>query len=1245
MVYRTGTKEFMDLATNVMSLPTAEEQDAYLDAMKVNKEEFYKTYDTEFFPKVKEKLAGYEGEIVDADSARDFVNTFEDDFKTGSWGGRIVGRILGDLGQGVVNVGDMVIDALPGGEEFTDKVAQKVDKYVDEYIPEYIRQTAAETFDPFHGYGVQSMLEEGGAGVVSFLIPAGALAKGITYSGKIAMATNTAQKITPTVVKTANALKKKALSGLDPKHAAIATKLGKTAAAGTAASVPFIATGTPFSGDIRRNAYEAGIDVDNKTDNELLTELYKENIMWDAAIGLGLGAAVGIGKGTVKAGQQLVNNNPALQNIINPFTDNSVTRFAKNWFTGSRGTDDKTLSMAIKRDAAAEAASDKAAGFMQDLQRQLKSAGALDLEETVVNDALNGNRKALRKLARTAPEAARIVIRARANIDKLSQKLRNDTINNKGIQAVIDKNTGAYVNRSYMAFEDEAYRKDLVKRIGKANVNDTEVINALNLIKRTSKGNISDNEAKERLRTLLKASDTDEALRTFNAMQNVPVESRVFKKRQNLPKALKQFYGEIKNPYSNYTNTMKKLSVMDAESQFTKELKDHFAANNLIRQVGDENTVNIGEVMDQRLARVFGGSDKVTNALDGIYVDKAYADIVQNGLDQSLDTSTPMGKAISWWARAKGMSQAAKTIYNPATHVKNVVGQGIFLAANGMLPVRKGAGKDVFNIAKQNILNMSDEQLGKEFGRLRELGVVNSGVAVSMIRKNMQELANNPDSYMKQSLARRAIGNPLQRFNKTLTDVYQAEDDIFKVLHYKNSFDTLKKAYPNMGQQQLEEMAAQRTRDLMPNYNQVSKAVAGLRRMPVGDFLTFPIETMRVSKNLAKYTLQDWASGNPVLQKAAAARLAGMTVVGTAPALLNNMTRNEHGITPEQEDSLNILAAPYEAFSDRVYLSGVNVDKNGHKGIDYINIGAWDPFDYLKSFGGAAHQIINSLDVGDKVDNDWIANRPEFNHAMTSILDNQLGPILGPSMLTDALIKVAGGDINNPIAAADASAAMLRDAGLSNGLATAIATIADPFTPPMVNWLNRRREYEQSGMTSKGSSTITEDQASLKGMFGMGTRRLDLTAGFNFRTGQFMSDNNKALQTMSKDLANPNASADDVMERWREGNRKRQRSQLELSTVLNAYRDLGMDDRDIVDAMSMRKAPGKTKDMNLFYMLQDNMFVPDALTRDQMIQLQQKGGVDWDRYGKELGALYTQPLDRPYSQEEIEEIIGQKPQN
>ena len=173
-----------------------------------------------------------------------------------------------------------------------------------------------------------------------------------------------------------------------------------------------------------------------------------------------------------------------------------------------------------------------------------------------------------------------------------------------------------------------------------------------------------------------------------------------------------------------------------------------------------------------------------------------------------------------------------------------------------------------------------------------------------------------------------------------------------------------------VGEVELDRLAAQRTRDLMPNYAQVSRAIQGLRVSPLGDFLSFPAEMIRISKNLGKYTLQDAMSGNKILQKEAAKKLAGLTTVGMLPSMMSEFSKVSHDVTNDQVDAINTLAPPYETFSDRIYLSGVDKKQSkfnptGQIGVDYLSFSSLDPFDYLKSAARATHQIINSVDYED----------------------------------------------------------------------------------------------------------------------------------------------------------------------------------------------------------------------------------------------------------------------------------------
>ena len=83
------------------------------------------------------------------------------------------------------------------------------------------------------------------------------------------------------------------------------------------------------------------------------------------------------------------------------------------------------------------------------------------------------------------------------------------------------------------------------------------------------------------------------------------------------------------------------------------------------------------------------------------------------------------------------------------------------------------------------------------------------------MKSNLSRLVSNPELYERSVFSPKSMGR--KALDKVI-EVYQLEDDIFKIMHFDNTMSYLRKAYPNIGVDKLKQMAAQRTRDLMPNY-------------------------------------------------------------------------------------------------------------------------------------------------------------------------------------------------------------------------------------------------------------------------------------------------------------------------------------------------------------------------------------------------------------------------------------------
>ena len=1207
MALNIRTQSFQDALKEVSEKESAEERRQVLQDKGIDEQDFMSAYTEEYVPlksQIKENTFKELGEDVSEEERETIFREKLDEELVGggTFANRMVGRAIGDTVSGVIDFGDMLADTTETGQKMTAWLAKTSDELSDEYIPDSAKEFISEVFDPYHGDSIQGTVENVGGQLLGLAIPATALVKGAQLGMRATTALSPASRLA------ASKFKRTAKNTLGEKGSKFAGNVAKGAGYGTA-----FAVAEPLVGDIDRNLRDYDIDPTGMSEQQKYLEFYKQvvpkNIAIDAALGGALPLLAPVAKIAGKPIEKILGSKTVTK-LSSAAGNNKFMRLIKENLTSQRGVDDPTFTAIVKRDAAGARALEAADGLTKDLQKAVKKDETLkglskEERQDMINDALTDTSKGA--MYGFGPEVQSIVNKMRSNIDGLSQKLKQNTVGHSNLQAVVDKNLGVYLNRSYDIFDDPLFRKEMVSRINSFKPDDDIVQDAANFIKSKVGRNTSDQKVQRILLDMIRESPEDQVAKELGTLSKALTTgpSGVFKKRIGIPQELKAFYGEIADPSTQYSKTIEKLSRINAEVDFMDEIKDNLIAKGLATNIDNApiDFVKSSAVLDQRLSRVFGkATGDARNPLDGLYVDPTYAKIMREGLDDWADFGdSGFGKVMNTWLKLKGMSQAAKTIYNPATHVANTIGQGTILLANGILPVGKTA-KTAGVATLKKLTGQNNEQLGQYMGRLRELGIVNSNVGVGMIRKNLQSAGKNPFDYMDKVGLKR-VKETGKKVNNKILDLYQAEDDVFKIMHFEKTKDYLKKAYPDIAEDQLEALAAQRTRDLMPNYSQVSKAIKGLRASPLGDFLSFPAEMIRTTKNLAKVTLQDAVSGNAVLQKEAAKKLAGMTVVGMAPSLLMDYSRVAHGITNDDEDAINSLAPNYEAFSNRVYLSGVNKDNLNHRGLDYLRLGSLDPYDYLKSMASATHQVINSVDL--EGDGFSIENRPEFNKAAVGLFENQMAPFVGTSMITDALLNLgkAGKTAGEAfVPSTDVIGKGLTGIGVPDTIASYMSIALDPLTPGFTNFLEKRSEFNRSGQRSKSKATINPSEVDIRGLAGFGAKRLDLSAGLNYQLQPFEKKFNGANLKVRNEISNPNASSNDIFDAYVSSQKDRLRAQEEMKAAVESYRQLGFDNREIVSAMSIGRNPmQQTKRLEPLLLSERDKFMPSYLDQSDIV--------------------------------------------
>jgi hypothetical protein len=365
----------------------------------------------------------------------------------------------------------------------------------------------------------------------------------------------------------------------------------------------------------------------------------------------------------------------------------------------------------------------------------------------------------------------------------------------------------------------------------------------------------------------------------------------------------------------------------------------------------------------------------------------------------------------------------------------------------------------------------------------------------------------------------------------------------------------------------------------MPNYSLVPKAFKALRYMPIGDFVAFPAEMARISKNLVKYTMSDLLSGNDVLKKQAYKRLGGMTAVGMMPSIVEDMSAKQHGITPEEQEALDKIDYPYMTYTNKLYTSGIKQDGRGSKYVDRVSFGNLDPFDAIKTAAKGMHEILLS-------EKDF--NSTDATKIGMTVLDKTAGPILGPSMLTEALMKATTETpsyrtYNERTFLGAATKAVGRMLDLDIPFAPA-SQVLGAFEPGFVSFAKRRYDYEKAKAAEYGYDSMLEAVGKepmgseisnyytpvtanfIPDLMGFRKSRLDITGSTRRNLGGALEDMNNASKSFDSAVSQPNLLTGDlgglmtnIAEEYRNAQRQRRSSQLSLKGMLEYYDTLGLD--------------------------------------------------------------------------------------
>jgi hypothetical protein len=774
------------------------------------------------------------------------------------------------------------------------------------------------------------------------------------------------------------------------------------------------------------------------------------------------------------------------------------------------------------------------------LQKEARLKASQRVEEEARKFSGDKARDYIKNNISTLPKEVQDKVKVmRQDMDKLSMDLNKNT---KGkFNATVGNNLGIYMTKSYSLFDDPIYKNQIIKKFKKFKKDGTDengiFNNALDQIKKSY--GADDVTASMYLDELLKSKSATEAqsiFESFIAHSTKTGSSKSGIARKKIPDSLLAIYKPMTGFENRYTTTMANLSKVNATTKYLNELSEHMVENGIAFRDKALYKANprLGEIGKSEISKVLGTSEDIFNPLEGLYTNNEnYIKLLEEGINSVKPTSGLMKTFLA----GKGASQSAKTIYSPVTWGRNIMGNGFFMLANGMGVSKLGDG---FKKAGINFLNKNSKEQAERYATYIKHGLVNSGLNVNQIRRNMSEAVKDTDNWLANAYDK-AANLP---FNKKMVDFYQAQDDMFKIAHFEETLDQLKrsKAFKGKSEEEIIREAAQRTRDMLPNYKLVPKAVKNIGGSVVGDFVSFPAEVLRVSKNLAKYTYKDLVSGDDVLQAMAAKRLAGMTAVGMAGDMISDFSRNLAGITDEQENAINNTVPSWEYNQDRIYLSGLKKDRNNHVVTDYFNLGPVDPFAYLKVMSKGVHaSILAGMDEN-------TANQHWDKIAAKTFLSS-VEPFLAPSMITETIMDTV---------------AKVKEEGVAYN--TALEPAVELFTPGFVSQIQKQLAYVDSKKKQdayaqdpykKGYATYYDGEVDLPASLGLKRQRLDLTAGVPFAFDPIINEIKGLPTEMTRKISDPSITdPNEVYDTYKTLQKKKLNTMEQLRFMMKDYKAL-----------------------------------------------------------------------------------------
>jgi hypothetical protein len=330
------------------------------------------------------------------------------------------------------------------------------------------------------------------------------------------------------------------------------------------------------------------------------------------------------------------------------------------------------------------------------------------------------------------------------------------------------------------------------------------------------------------------------------------------------------------------------------------------------------------------------GEDYYTNPLNGKYTSKPYADALNFSEKILFDKLAKDIVYQHFVLIPKGLTQISKTILGPFTHTRNFITQAEFALMTGNLfkDPRKIAEnfKRAFNTIQPQLLyrNLPKDQAMAKF--LIEEGVMSTSAVANDLGGMLDDMTKTTDVY-RRLFGR--FGKGMEKLYKFASDLYIAEDDIWKIYNTFAEFDTYKNAYTNSFKSgaiktmptdlEIMKQATKIVRDTVPNYAYVGDFIKATRRTPLGNFMAWSASVIR--SGMKTFELAQNEIKDPILHSQGVKRMMSFgTGIAVALPSIQAAVHGAYGVTNKMVAAARFFVPDFSTNSTLI----LTRDENGN---------------------------------------------------------------------------------------------------------------------------------------------------------------------------------------------------------------------------------------------------------------------------------------------------------------------------